>query len=69
MNKQLSQWIENMWRQGAIDVGQRDDLKARLNDGEDFTTIVKDMDRFVQYMPAGYQKQWPQVRQDAGVRD
>lgn len=67
MNKLLNQWINNLYRRGAIDVDQRDDLKDRLNvQCEDIDTIIADMDRYIKYMPASYQKKWTALRGGKG---
>lgn len=59
MNTTLNQWINNLYRHGAIDVGGRDELKERLNIRcEDFETVVADMDKYIRYMTPSYQKKW-----------
>ena len=59
MNAQLNQWINNLYRHGAIELHQRDDFKYRLNvQCEDFETIVADMGTYIKYMSASYQAKW-----------
>ena len=59
MNKTLNTWLNTMWRAGAIDVGQRDDLKYRLNIAcEDYEAIAADMGKYARYMSAAYQSKW-----------
>ena len=59
MNTILTQWINNLWRHGAIELDQRDEFKYRLNvQREDFDIIVRDLNHYIQYMSAGYQKKW-----------
>ena len=59
MNTILAQWINNLYRYGAIGVDQRDEFKHRLNGiCEDFATVAADMDRYIRYMPARYQEKW-----------
>lgn len=64
MNTILNQWIRNLYRHGAIDGNQRDDLTYRLNEQrEDFATIVAALSPYVRYMPARYQAKWATLAQ------
>jgi hypothetical protein len=59
MNAILNQWINNLYRHGAIDVDGRDEFKNRLNVRlEDFEPIVIDMGKYMQYMTTAYQTKW-----------
>ncbi len=63
MNKHLNQWINNLYRHGAIDTDVRDDLKWRLNvQCEDFAPIIATMDRYIQYMTPAYQAKWTALK-------
>lgn len=63
MNKQLNQWINNLYRHGAIDAAIRDDLTYRLNvQREDFAPIIAAMDYYIPYMTPTYQAKWAALK-------